>query len=307
MPEHAHIPVLLAETVAALGPRRGEVLVDCTAGLGGHTASLASALGPEGTIVLADLDAGNLAFATDRIRSLMDASRVIAHHGSFTELPRVLRASGLMANMVLADLGFSSSQVDDEARGLSFMRDGPLDMRLDRSRGPTAAEIIASTNEAELARIIEEYGEERMARRVAAAIVRARQTSPLRTSQQLAEVVRSVVPRSFGPSGARGIDPATRTFQALRIATNDELGHLQGLLDEVQNPLGGPWLAPGARVAIISFHSLEDRPVKRVFAEMVGSGRAVGITPGAVTAGDAETARNARARSAKLRAIALAG
>lgn len=312
MSDSGHIPVLLSETLAALSPRGGEVYLDCTAGRGGHAAAVAPLLGPTGTIVLCDLDAGNLAFAAERVGAGPSPPRVLTLHSSFAQAPRFLTERGLRADCVLADLGFASTQVDDPARGLSFMRDGPLDMRLNPSGGPTAADLVASMPEAELARVIFEYGEERRSRAVASAIVAARRESPIRTTARLAEIIRSVVRREPG-----GIDPATRTFQALRIAVNDELGNLEALLEAVDRGAraalagsGSPkgldfrWLAPGARVAVITFHSLEDRPVKRAFAAAVQGGFARDAC-GVVKASPAEVAGNPRAGSAKLRAIVL--
>lgn len=313
MPDSGHTPVLLSETLAALAPRAGDVYLDCTAGRGGHASAVAPLLGATGTVVLCDLDAGNLAFAAERVGAIPHPPRVLTLHASFAQAPRFLVERGLRADCVLADLGFASTQVDDPARGLSFMRDGPLDMRLNPAGGPTAADLVASMPEAELARLIAEYGEERRARAVASAIVAARREAPIRTTTRLAEIIRSVVRREPG-----GIDPATRTFQALRIAVNDELGNLEALLEAVDRgaraalaggdaPVGqgDRWLAPGARVAVITFHSLEDRPVKRAFATVAQAGLVSDLC-GVEKASPAEVAGNPRAGSAKLRAIVLA-
>ncbi len=312
--------MLLNETIAALAPQAGETLLDCTAGLGGHAAALARGLGSGGAVVLFDLDPGNLALARARVAAEAPGVRIETVHASFAEAPRRLPALGLRADTVLADLGFASPQVDDPARGFSFSRDGPLDMRLNPMAGPTAADLVNSLPLEELTRIIGEYGEERRARAVAERIIAARAVQPLRSTGDLAELVRSVVRRSAPSHGGRGIDPATRTFQAMRIAVNDELGNLEALLASVsksarvvgsppRSPAGAApppgWLAEGARIAIISFHSLEDRPVKRAFGELVSAGRAREITRGAVQASEAEIGRNPRAGSAKLRAIRL--
>jgi 16S rRNA (cytosine1402-N4)-methyltransferase len=303
-----HIPVLPAETLGALSPRAGEVYLDCTAGLGGHAAAVAASLGPGGTVVLCDLDAGNLARAESRVRGAF-AGTVHAIHANFADAPDHLARLGLAADMVLADLGFASPQVDDPSRGLSFKRDGPLDMRLNPAAPISAADLIAETPERELADLIFEFGEDRHARRIARAIVEARRHGPITTTARLAEIVRGACPPSRGP----GIDAATRTFQALRIAVNDELGSLERLLrriasagQELAAGRGG-WLAPGARIAVISFHSLEDRPVKRCFADGVARGWAEALVRRAVTAGESETNANPRARSAKLRALRIAG
>lgn len=306
-----HIPVLLEAALAALAPKGGEVALDGTAGYGGHAAAIARALGPDGTILLCDLDTGNLARAADRVRALPAAPRVLMHHGSFAEGPRALREQGLRADVVLADLGFASPQVDDAARGLSFSREGPLDMRLDASRGATAADLVATLNARDLADVIYRFGEERESRAIARRIVEARAREPITTTTHLAEIVRSVVRRTPG-----GIDPATRTFQALRIAVNDELGHLAALLEWVERGAraaavrsAGPdaWLAPSARVAVIAFHSLEDRPVKQAFGDLAAAGLAEILTPRPVTPGPAELVANPRAGSAKLRAVKLRG
>ncbi|MGD9690981.1 MAG: 16S rRNA (cytosine(1402)-N(4))-methyltransferase RsmH [Phycisphaerales bacterium] len=321
----AHIPVLLDEVLALLAPRPGETLLDCTAGLGGHAARLGAELGPKSNVVLMDLDATNLARSAARVSALPNGPRVFAVHGSFAEAPHRLPALGLRADLVLADLGFASTQVDDPSRGLSFMSDGPLDMRLNPAAGPTAADLVASLSEQDLERVIREYGEERHAGAIARAIVQARGArawggvgvvggwgvgGAITRTSQLADIVRRVVRRS-----PDGIDPATRTFQALRIAVNDELGHLEALLDHVRVAAGsadesagsGRWLSPGARVAIIAFHSLEDRPVKRAFAELVALGLAEHLGGGPIRPSDAEASANPRARSARLRAIALRG
>ncbi len=302
VPAPAHIPVLLHEVLTLLSPRPGQVYVDCTAGLGGHAAALAARLLPGGTVVLCDLDASNLTSAAERVRSEHGAALTVrTFHGSFAGLPQRLAALNLRAHLVLADLGFASNQVDDASRGLSFSRDGPLDMRMNAAASTTAAHLVASLGEEELADIIFNFGEERHARRVAEAIVRARAQAPIATTGHLADIVRSVVRRT--PGG--GIDPATRTFQALRIAVNDELGNLGALLDAVARP--NPWLAPGAVVAIISFHSLEDRPVKQAFTRLVEAGAAADLTPKPLRAGPDEVSANPRAGSAKLRAVRLVG
>lgn len=280
-------------------------MADCTVGLGGHATALGRAIGPSGTLVLNDLDVGNLALATERIRGALGDSTptLVAHAGNFSLLPRRMAELGLRADVVLADLGFSSSQVDDPSRGFSFSADGPLDMRLAQATGPSAAELIASLPEAELARIIREYGEERHAGTIARKLAGARREHPISTTSELARIVRSAA----GRSAAGGIDPATRTFQAIRIAVNDELGNLDALLHAFRGgmlPAPRPdWLAPGARVGVISFHSLEDRPVKQMFARLESEGLATDLIDGCATATEDEIRSNPRARSAKLRAV----
>lgn len=303
--EIGHVPVMLAECLDALRPAVGQTYVDLTAGRGGHAAAAARALGPTGRVVLFDLDAGNLRFASDRVRRESGIDP-IAIHGSFASVSRELEARGLVADAVLADLGFASTQVDDPARGLSFMRDGPLDMRLDPSAGMTAAELIASASERDLAQVFERYGEEPLGRRIAAKIAAARRDAPIKTTAQLADLVRE----SYGSRAhASRMHPATKVFMALRIAVNDELGALEALLDSIATAARRvkesrpSWLAPQARIAVIGFHSLEDRIVKQAFAEMRRGGLVREITDGAVVSSESESAVNPRARSAKLRAV----
>ncbi len=313
----AHIPVLPTQVVAALAPRKGETYLDCTAGLGGHAALIAPLLGPSGVVVLNDHDAENLASAAARIGGLSNPPRVISIQGNFADAPRRMAELGLSADMVLADLGFASNQVESARRGFSFQRDGPLDMRLDpTSNRPTAAHLVNTLPEAELGEILRDLGEERAWRLVASKLVAARKSGPILTTGQLAEIVRSCVRPAPGGPGS-GIDPATRTFQALRIAVNDELGSLRSLLESVSRTAGrlglagasgmpgGSWLRAGARVAIISFHSLEDRPVKDAFGELVSRGQAEHFSRKPIEADEAERASNPRSRSAKLRAIRI--
>ncbi len=303
MSAFGHIPVLPEEVLAALRPAPGQTYIDATAGLGGHAALVAPFVAPRGTVILNDADPSNLSRALPVVQAAAPGVRVLSQRGNFAELPHVLRGLGVRADMVLADLGFASSQVDDPARGFSFSRDGPLDMRLDPTLPMSAADLVASMPESELARLIEDYGEDRHARRIARKVVQARARTPIVTTAALAEVVRSACPPAAG-----GIDPATRTFQAIRIAVNDELGSLEALLGHIEREAEhlatgpGRWLAPGARIAILTFHSLEDRPVKRSFQRL----RSLGCTlhdPAFVTATPEEVARNARSRSAKLRSV----
>ncbi|RMH12393.1 MAG: 16S rRNA (cytosine(1402)-N(4))-methyltransferase RsmH [Planctomycetota bacterium] len=304
MDEGSHTPVLLHEVLEALDPKPGQTCVDCTAGLGGHAAAIAARLGPTGRVVLFDLDPGNLARAAERVgRALGDPARVISIHGSFAWAGRELHSRQIRADLLLADLGFASNQMDAPERGMSFLRDGPLDMRLDPTGPVTAADLIKDLSEKDLADLIFRYGEDRLSRRIARAIVEARAREPISTTVQLAEIVRRACP----PSARRGsIHPATRTFQALRIAVNDELGNLESLLASITREASRPtWLAPGARVGIISFHSLEDRPVKQAFRALAAAGNARLIHRKPVFATDDEIARNARARSARLRVLEL--
>lgn len=307
-----HVPVLLEAALALLAPKPGEVAVDCTAGLGGHAAALAERLGSRGAIVLIDLDPGALDQAKQRIAGALGngAPQVVSHRGNFAETARLVETDGLRADVALADLGFSSAQMDDSSRGFSMKRDGPLDMRLDPAGPVSAADLVNSLSEAELATILRDFGEEPAARAIARKLVVARRRSPIRTTAELASIVRSAVRRRRTETR---IDPATRAFQALRIAVNDELGSLEALLQSVEQAAarlasGEPtWLAQGARVGVIAFHSLEDRAVKQAFRRLKAAGLAQLRTRKPATPGAEETARNPRARSAKLRVVELAG
>lgn len=318
MPAPVHIPVLLDQVLESLQPAPGEVYVDATAGLGGHAFEVARRLGPNGTLVLNDVDPDNLAEAQRRIRAALEdlGPRLIALHGNFADLPRRLLEMGLAADLFLADLGFSSNQMDESSRGLSFQHDAPLDMRLDPTLPTTAADLVASLPIPELARMLSEYGEERHAIRIARKLAEARAQQPITSTTRLAEIVRGVVARPGASDG--GIDPATRTFQALRIAVNDELGVLESLLDSIAREgrrineraagvgrTDNGWLRSGARVGIISFHSLEDRPVKRCFAEMAAKGHVDTVGPRLQRPGNEELDANRRSRSARLRAVRI--
>lgn len=308
----AHVPVLHDEVLELLDPRPGETLIDCTAGLGGHAGSIAARLGPGGRVVLFDLDPANLARAEARVRAALNpgdpgAARVVAVRANFAQAPSWAAREGVAADLVLADLGFASTQVDDPGRGLSFRRSGPLDMRLDPDGPVTAGELVNTLSERDLSDLIFRFGEERHARRIAAKLAAERRVGPITTTDRLASIVRSVVPRTPG-----SIDGATRTFQALRIATNDEIGALEALLGAVERSSGragegGCWLNPGARVGVISFHSLEDRPVKQAFAAIAQGGHAEPVTRRPAVPTEDEQRRNPRSRSAKLRVIRLAG
>jgi 16S rRNA (cytosine1402-N4)-methyltransferase len=282
--EPVHVPVLPAETLALLDPQPGEVWVDCTTGGGGHARMIAEKVGPTGRLIGLDQDPTMLERAAPRLAGL-NATLV---HANFDQLAEVLEKQGLTpVDGVLADIGFSSDQLGDPARGLSFSTDGPLDMRLDPTSGGTAADLVNSLPERELADLLFEFGEERKSFRVAKRIVERRKVKRFETTADLAAVVRSCLPRSGG------IDPATRTFQALRIAVNDELGALDRLLAALPVVV-----KPGGRAGVISFHSLEDRRVKQAFRDQeVWTPK----TRKPVEAGEAETATNPRARSAKLR------
>ena len=283
---------MVAEVLDLLAPARGGLFVDCTVGLGGHSRALLDA---GATRVLGlDRDPSALAIAGETLAPYRD--RVELVHADYRELDRVLDARGIAAvDGTLADLGVSSMQLDAEGRGFSFRRDEPLDMRMDQTSGTSAAEWLRTVDEEELANVIFRYGEERYSRRIARAIVSARASEPVATTGQLAAIVRRAIPHR----GYQRIDPATRTFQALRIWVNRELEDLDVFLVGAARRL-----LHGARLAVITFHSLEDRIVKHTFRAIEKAEQAMRIlTKRPLVPADAEVARNPRARSAKLRAI----
>jgi len=286
-----HEPVLLAEVIAHLAPARGGLYVDCTLGAGGHARAL---LEHGATRLLGlDRDADALAIAGATLKPWAD--RVELVHADYRTLPALLDGRGIATVQgVLADLGVSSMQLDRPERGFSFREDAPLDMRMDRSQGETAADLLATADERTIADAIYTYGEERHSRRIARAIVAARAETPIETTGQLATIVRRAVPTR----GWQRIDPATRTFQGLRIWVNRELDGLAEFLRAVVARLDA-----GARLAIIAFHSLEDRIVKHTFRQLAQDPlqRLGLVTRRPIVAGDDEVARNPRARSAKLR------
>jgi 16S rRNA (cytosine1402-N4)-methyltransferase len=288
-----HIPVLTDAVLEHLAPARGETIVDATLGGGGHAGRIAERLGPSGHLIALDRDPEALARARPVLHLLPQPPQLSFVHANFEHLRRVLDDLLLdRVDGVLADLGFSSDQLESPERGLSFQNEGPLDMRLDPGDEQTAADIVASWNERDLADLFFQLGEERHSRRVARKIVATRDETPITSTTQLAELIRSCVPRSPG-----GIDPATRVFQALRIAVNDELGAIKRLLDQLPR-----CLKPGGRAVIISFHSLEDRIVKWAFRDAATWEI---LTKKPIEASDEERAGNPRARSAKLRAARL--
>lgn len=298
----AHSPVLLQESLDALNPRPDGVYVDATFGRGGHSQALLARLGPAGRLIALDRDPQAVAVG----QGWADA-RFSIHHAPFSQLAQVLGGLGVTrVDGVLLDLGVSSPQLDEARRGFSFRHDAPLDMRMDTTRGQTAAEWLERADEAEIARVIREYGEERFAKSIARAIVAARAVAPLATTGQLARLVAGAV-----RTRERGQDPATRSFQAIRIHVNRELEELAETLPQVVR-----LLRPGGRVAVISFHSLEDRLVKQ-FLRAEASGPEVPadiplpaaqlprgrlrLVGKAVRPSAAEAAANPRARSAVLR------
>ncbi|WP_299755668.1 16S rRNA (cytosine(1402)-N(4))-methyltransferase RsmH [uncultured Chloroflexus sp.] len=289
-----HTPVLLAEVIAALAPRPGGCYLDATVGGGGHALAVLQAAQPGGMLLGIDADPAALAATAERLAEAGLSQQAVLRHGSFADLAALATEAGFAAvDGILFDLGVSSYQLDTPERGFSFAADGPLDMRLDPTQGPTAADLVNRLSERELADIIFQYGEEHAARRVARAIVERRRSQPFRSTADLA----AVVARAVGGRHGR-IHPATRTFQALRIAVNHELDQLAAAL-----PQAVALLTLGGKLAVISFHSLEDRIVKQFLrAEAAGEApRLAIITKKPVVASDAEVAANPRARSAKLR------
>jgi 16S rRNA (cytosine1402-N4)-methyltransferase len=292
----AHVPVLLQEVLGLLAPAGRKVLVDCTVGLGGHSEALLEAAGPEAFLIGSDVDESNLLSAKKRLERF--GPRVRLFQANFAELDQVLaEAQTPAADVVLADLGVASSQLDDPQRGLSFAAEGPLDMRLDPRLARTAGDIVNATEETQLANLIYELGEERYSRRIARAIVAARRSEVIRTTGRLADIIMSAMPGAVRRSRL-GVHPATRTFQALRLAVNDEMGSLARLLKLLPR-----LLSHGGRAAIISFHSLEDRQVKQAFAQWSATGEARVLTKKPITANEDEIYVNPRSRSAKLRGV----
>lgn len=294
-PQFRHVPVLLSEVIAGMAPQAGGRYIDATLGGGGHALAMLSASMPTGRLLGLDADPAALAAAGARLA--IYGERATLAHGNFRELGRLAREHGFAAvDGILLDLGVSSHQLDTPERGFSFTNDAPLDMRLDPTQGDTAADLVNGTPEGELADLIYRYGEEHGARRVARFIAEARRKRPIATTAELAELVA----RALG--GRHGkIHPATRTFQALRIAVNRELESLEAAL-----PQAIELLAPGGRIAVIAFHSLEDRIVKLFFRAESGYGgserkQLAIITKKPIVATADEARSNPRSRSAKLR------
>jgi len=288
----AHVPVLTVEALRFLQPERGGLFVDCTVGLGGHARGLLEA----GATRLIGLDRDADALAIARATLARWSDRIELVHADYRSLDEVLDARGItLVDGALADLGVSSLQFDAEGRGFSFQRDEPLDMRMDRSRGETAADLLGRAGETEIADAIFTYGEERFSRRIARAIVEARREAPIATTGRLASLVRRVISRR----GHMRIDPATRTFQALRIWVNRELEGLDAFLQRAARRLQA-----GARLVVIAFHSLEDRIVKHTLRALEHATDAAVkvLTKKPLVPTEEEVRRNPRARSAKLRA-----
>ncbi len=305
MPDHGHTPVLLEPVLQLLNPQPGEIVLDCTVGRGGHSAAFADAVGPEGKIIGFDLDPENIKYSSQRLES--SGVPFLAIHDSFVRAPAKLAELGVRADVIFADLGFSTRQMDNPDRGFSFQTDGPLDMRLNPASPVTAADLIASMSEGELAAIIAENGEEPLAGKIARKLVQNRRTLPIQTTARLAQLVEE----AYGSRARTSrLHPATRTFMALRIAVNDELAALRSLLDDISRGAerieSDGWINAAARVGVISFHSLEDRLVKQAFATLEKRGKVSRLTKRPITAGEEEVQANPRARSAKLRVARMA-
>jgi 16S rRNA (cytosine1402-N4)-methyltransferase len=288
-----HEPVMGAEVTALLCEGRPLRIVDATLGTGGHAAMLLEAA-PAGACLLGiDRDAQALGLAAMRLKRF--GGRVIVREANFSAIAEIAHEAGFArVDALIADLGMSSFALDDPSRGFSFMREGPLDMRMSSGGGLRAYDLINEEPEAELARIIYEYGEERGSRRIARTIVEARRRHPIETTGEL----RALIERAIGSRRSGGVHPATRTFQALRIAVNDELESLRALLDTAPQ-----CLAPGGRMAVIAYHSLEDRMIKQRLRDLAHQDGFTLVTRKAMRPSPEEIARNPRARSARLRCL----
>jgi 16S rRNA (cytosine1402-N4)-methyltransferase len=295
-----HIPVLATQVVGVLAPASGEVVLDATVGLGGHAALLAESIGKTGLLIGLDVDESSLEQARAKLSGV--AARIELRRANYAELDAVIAELGLGGvDIILADLGVSSTQIADPERGFSFAKDGPLDMRMDRRLSTTAADLVNRLREEELSDLIYRHGQEHFSRRIARRICEGRRNQRITTTGRLAELVcesLGVDPRSRRSK----IHPATRTFQALRIAVNDELGNLESLLAKAPR-----CLRSGGRIGVISFHSLEDRLVKRDFLARRQAGTYEILTKRPIVAEPGERAANPRSRSAKFRAARRLG
>jgi len=292
LPPEGHEPVLLGQVLNYLAPGPGQTFVDCTLGRGGHALAIAQRLGQTGLLIGLEADPRNLRYAADRLKASACPTRLF--HANFSQLKQVLAEVGRdQVHGILADLGVSTNQLFDPAYGLSFDQPMPLDMRLDPDLPRTAADLVNHLPESELARVLYELAQERYSRRIARKIVESREVSPIKTTEALAELVRSAIPRRAGPAR---IDPATRTFLALRMAVNREMENLTALLREAPAAL-----AAGGRIAVISFQSTEDRAVKQAFGSLEKTGVMSILTKKPLTPTPEEMACNPRSRSAKMR------
>lgn len=292
LPAEGHTPVLVDEVLDLLAPRPGGIFIDCTLGRAGHACAIAQRVGQSGVLIGLDADPRNLQYAAQRLKTTPCQHRLF--HANFAELPQVLaQVRPPRIDGILADLGVSTNQLFDSAYGLSFEGSAPLDMRLDPRIERSAADLVNHLPESELANVLYEMAQERHSRRIARKIGEARSVSPILTTDRLAEIVRRAV-----PYGKEKIDPATRTFLALRLAVNQEVKNLQALLEYGPRVLG-----IGGRMAVISFQSMEDRAVKRAFESLKQAGLAVVLTRKPAIPTEREIAANPRSRSARLRAI----
>jgi 16S rRNA (cytosine1402-N4)-methyltransferase len=296
-----HVPVLLGAMLDILDPRPGQIVVDCTLGLGGHAAAILGRIAPTGRLIGIDFDPANIAIAKEQLAKI--GGQFELHHNNFAALPTILAEAGVeQADAVLADLGVASPQIDDPARGFSYRQPGPLDMRMDPTRGRTAAAVINQIPQRELESVLLEFGDETDAPQIAGLIARRRKTQPITTTQELMAIVCQA--RDFTLKRAAGakLHPAARTFQALRILVNRELANLDRLLAVVPR-----CLRPGGVAALISFHSGEDRRVKSAFRDGLRGGIYSRISSDPLFADEAEQKLNPRSRSAKLRWARVGG
>lgn len=294
--ETRHISVLLEPVLRAVAPRPGQVIVDCTTGLGGHAAELLRRITPGGRLIGIDFDPANLALARTKLEATLGGAFEL-HHNNFAALPTVLAQAGVKrVDGVLADLGVASPQIDDPSRGFSYRQPGPLDMRMDPTRGQPASALVNRLSERELADALLELGDETDAPRIARLIVERRRAHPITTTEDLMAIVCEARDFTLARAAGAKLHPAARTFQALRILVNRELANLDRLLAVLAEHLN-----PGGVVAIISFHSGEDRRVKAAFRAGLATGVYSQISPDPVIASEAEQKENPRSRSAKLR------
>ena len=285
-----HIPILVEEVLYYLQPQPGQIILDCTVGGGGHAIKILDKIKPDGLLIGIDKDMEILKIAKQSLSKETDKFKL--YHADYSDIDEVLRQANIdKVNGVLLDLGVSSLQFDQADRGFSFAKEAPLDMRMDRSCGITAQNLIHRLSESELGELLWKYGEERRSRRIARAILKEEKGGGITTTRQLSALVERVVPRGKGK-----IHPATRVFQALRIAVNKELENLEIFLDKIYT-----YMAVGARIVIISFHSLEDRIVKNKFIEKAKQNIFRVLTKKPITPREVEIGENIRSRSAKLR------
>lgn len=285
-----HEPVMVEEVLHYLQPQSGQIILDCTVGSGGHAEKIMDKIKPNGLLIGIDKDLEILQIAKRHLSAVGNFFKL--YHADYSDVDEVLSQAGIdKVYGILLDLGVSSLQFDQAARGFSFSKEGPLDMRMDQTKGLTARDLIQRTSELKLEELLKKYGEERWSRRVAKAIIKEEKRVGITSTKQLADVIERVVPR-----GKSKIHPATRVFQALRIAVNRELESLENFLDKIHN-----YMVIGARIVIISFHSLEDRIVKNTFREKANQKIFKILTKRPILPSNAEIEKNIRCRSAKLR------